>query len=70
MYLVDPLFGLGLDTATEISVLGIPAASVSSGIFVWLITISPALLAGGMMSMNTLDNVPMVGVYGWVFSKP
>jgi hypothetical protein len=36
------------DTATEIGVLGISAASASNGMSVWSIMIFPALFASGM----------------------
>ena len=70
MYLVGFLFGLGFDTATEIGVLGISAASASSGMSVWSIMIFPALFASGMALVDTLDNLLMVGAYGWAFDKP
>ena len=70
MYLVGFLFGLGFDTATEIGVLGISAASASSGMSMWSIMVFPALFASGMALVDTLDNVLMVGAYGWAFSKP
>ncbi|WP_449556923.1 HoxN/HupN/NixA family nickel/cobalt transporter [Huaxiibacter chinensis] len=70
MYLVGFLFGLGFDTATEIGVLGISAASASNGMSVWAILIFPALFASGMALIDTLDNVLMVGAYGWAFDKP
>lgn len=69
MYLVGFLFGLGFDTATEIGVLGISAASASSGMSIWSIMVFPALFASGMALVDTLDNVLMVGAYGWAFSK-
>jgi High-affinity nickel permease len=70
MYLVGFLFGLGFDTATEIGVLGISAASASHGMSVWSIMIFPALFASGMALVDTLDNLLMVGAYGWAFNKP
>lgn len=70
MYLVGFLFGLGFDTATEIGVLGISAASASSGMSMWSIMVFPALFASGMALVDTLDNVLMVGAYGWAFNKP
>lgn len=70
MYLVGFLFGLGFDTATEIGVLGISAASASSGISIWSIMVFPALFASGMALIDTLDNMIMVGAYGWAFNKP
>ena len=70
MYLVGFLFGLGFDTATEIGVLGISAASASSGMSMWSIMVFPALFASGMALVDTLDNLLMVGAYGWAFNKP
>lgn len=70
MYLVGFLFGLGFDTATEIGVLGISAAGASSGMSVWTILVFPALFTSGMALIDTLDNIIMVGAYGWAFNKP
>lgn len=70
MYLVGFLFGLGFDTATEIGLLGISAASASSGMSVWSIMVFPALFASGMALIDSLDNFVMVGAYGWAFDKP
>ena len=70
MYLVGFLFGLGFDTATEIGVLGISAASASSGMSIWSIMVFPALFASGMALIDTVDNLLMVGAYGWAFNKP
>ncbi|WP_368761474.1 HoxN/HupN/NixA family nickel/cobalt transporter [Klebsiella quasipneumoniae] len=58
------------DTGSVIGVLGISAAGASSGISVWSIMVFPALFASGMALVDTLDNVLMVGAYGWAFSKP
>jgi len=70
MYVVGFLFGLGFDTATEIGLLGISAASASTGMSMWSILVFPLLFASGMALVDTLDNVMMVGAYGWAFNKP
>lgn len=70
MYLVGFLFGLGFDTATEIGILGISAVSSSSGMSIWSILIFPALFTAGMILIDTLDNIIMVGAYGWGVNKP
>lgn len=70
MYLVGFLFGLGFDTATEIGVLGISAATASHGISIWSILVFPVLFASGMMLVDTLDNLVMLNAYGWAFNKP
>ncbi len=70
MYLVGFLFGLGFDTATEIGVLGLSAATASYGISMWSILIFPVMFASAMMLVDTLDNLMMLNAYGWAFNKP
>lgn len=70
MYLVGFLFGLGFDTATEVGILGISAAGASHGMSIWSIMVFPALFTSGMALVDTLDNILMVGAYGWAFNKP
>lgn len=70
MYFVGFLFGLGFDTATEISLLGISASSASSGMSIWSILIFPALFTCGMALIDCLDSILMVEAYGWAFNKP
>ncbi len=64
------MFGLGFDTATEIGVLGISAASATHGMNLWSIMVFPILFAAGMALIDSLDNFVMIGAYGWAFSKP
>lgn len=70
MYPIGLLFGLGFDTATEIGLLGIAAASANAGISLWAILLFPALFTAGMTLMDTTDSVLMLGAYGWAFVKP
>jgi high-affinity nickel-transport protein len=70
MYFVGFLFGLGFDTATEVGVLGISAASAAKGLPIWSILVFPALFTCGMALVDSLDSVLMVGAYGWAFVKP
>ena len=70
MYFVGFLFGLGFDTATEISLLGISASSASSGMSVWSILVFPALFTCGMALIDCLESILMVDAYGWAFNKP
>lgn len=70
MYIVGFLFGLGFDTATEIGVLGLSAASAAGGLSLWSILIFPALFTSGMALVDTLDNIIMVKAYGWAFNNP
>lgn len=70
MYFVGFLFGLGFDTATEITLLALSATNASKGMDIWLIMIFAILFTAGMSLIDTLDNLVMVGAYGWAFSKP
>jgi high-affinity nickel-transport protein len=70
MYPLGFLFGLGFDTATEISLLGISAAQASHGLPVWSILVFPALFTAGMALVDTADGILMLGAYGWAFVKP
>ncbi len=70
IYLLGFLFGLGFDTATEVGLLGISAASGLQEINLWYIMLFPALFSAGMVLVDTIDNLIMVGAYGWAFSRP
>lgn len=70
MMFIGFLFGLGFDTATEVSLLGIAGAEAAKGLSVWVILAFPALFAAGMALMDTTDSILMVGAYGWAFRKP
>ncbi len=70
MYGVGLLFGLGFDTASEIALLGVSAASAARGLSVWAILALPALFSAGMALVDTADSVVMAGAYGWAFVKP
>ncbi len=64
------LFGLGFDTATEVSLLGISATQAAHGVSVWSILVFPALFAAGMSLVDTTDGVLMLGAYDWAFVRP
>ena len=70
MYPLGMLFGLGFDTATEVSLLGISAAGASHGMPIWSILVFPALFTVGMSLVDTIDSVLMLGAYGWAFIHP
>jgi len=70
MYPLGLLFGLGFDTATEVGLLGISAASGSQGLPIWSIMLFPALFTAGMALVDTADGMLMLGAYGWAFRKP
>jgi high-affinity nickel-transport protein len=70
MYPLGILFGLGFDTATEIGLLVLAGSSVVAGLPWWAVIALPALFAGGMSLLDTIDGSFMNFAYGWAFSKP
>lgn len=70
MYPVGVLFGLGFDTATEVALLGVTAATASKGMPIPFIMLFPMLFMAGMCLLDTTDGILMLGAYGWAFVKP
>jgi high-affinity nickel-transport protein len=70
MYPVGVLFGLGFDTASEVGLLSISAATGAAGIPVWQILLLPLAFTAGMSLIDTLDGIMMLGAYGWAFIAP
>jgi len=64
------LFGLGFDTATEVSLLGMSATQATHGVSLWTILVFPTLFAAGMCLIDTTDGVLMLGAYEWAFVNP
>jgi nickel/cobalt transporter (NiCoT) family protein len=64
------LFGLGFDTATEISLLSVAASQAVDGLPMWSVLVFPALFTAGMALVDTLDSTLMVSAYGWAFVNP
>lgn len=64
------LFGLGFETATEVSVMGLSASQAASGGSLAIALVFPMLFAAGMSLMDTTDGVLMVGAYHWAFVEP
>ena len=70
MYPLGLLFGLGFDTATEITLLAV-AAGVATHHVPFLAVVSlPLIFAAGMSLMDTADGAFMSYAYGWAFSSP
>jgi high-affinity nickel-transport protein len=70
MYPLGFLFGLGFDTATEVSLMGISATQAAQGMSPWNIMIFPLLFSAGMSLVDTIDGHLMLGAYGWAYMKP
>ncbi len=70
MFPIGFLFGLGFDTATEITLFTVAASQASGGMTFATVMIFPALFTAGMTLVDTSDSVLMVGAYGWAFLNP
>ena len=70
MFPIGFLFGLGFDTATEITLFTVAAAQASGGMSLGTVMLFPALFTAGMTLIDTTDSVLMVGAYGWAFLNP
>ncbi|MGE8080631.1 HoxN/HupN/NixA family nickel/cobalt transporter [Peribacillus loiseleuriae] len=70
IYPIGFLFGLGFDTATEISLLTMSAGAAKSNLPVLGIISLPLLFAAGMSLFDTLDGILMTKSYAWAHNKP
>jgi high-affinity nickel-transport protein len=70
MYGVGLLFGLGFDTATEVSLLILAAGAAASALPWYAILTLPILFAAGMSLLDSLDGCLMTFAYRWALSRP
>jgi high-affinity nickel-transport protein len=70
MYPIGLLFGLGFDTATEVSLLVLAGGAAAFSLPWYAILTLPVLFAAGMSLLDTIDGGFMNFAYGWAFSKP
>lgn len=64
------LFGLGFDTATEVSLLVLAGGAAAFQLPWYAILTLPILFAAGMSLFDSIDGCFMNFAYGWAFSKP
>ncbi len=70
IYGVGLLFGLGLDTAAEVSLLVLAGGAAAVALPWYAVLALPVLFAAGMSLLDTLDGCFMNFAYGWALSKP
>jgi nickel/cobalt transporter (NiCoT) family protein len=70
MYPTGVLFGLGFDTATEISLLVLAGGVAAATLPWWAVLVLPILFAAGMSLFDALDGAFMCFAYGWAFMRP
>ncbi|OUI78184.1 nickel transporter [Commensalibacter intestini] len=70
MFPLGFLFGLGFDTATEVSLFGVSAAQATNNVSIESVLVFPVLFAAGMSLIDTSDGIMMLKAYDWAFIKP
>ena len=70
MYPLGLLFGLGFDTATEVSLLVLAGGAAAFALPWYALLTLPVLFAAGMSLLDSIDGSFMNFAYGWAFSKP
>jgi high-affinity nickel-transport protein len=70
MFPIGMLFGLGFDTATEVTVLALAGSGAAGGLPWYAIIVLPLLFAAGMSLFDTLDGTFMNFAYHWAFANP
>jgi high-affinity nickel-transport protein len=70
MYPVGLLFGLGFDTATEVSLLVLASGAAAFALPWYAVLCLPVLFAAGMSLLDTIDGSFMNFAYDWAFSQP
>lgn len=64
------VFGLGFDTATEVTMFSLSATQAAHGTSLLALLVLPALFAAGMALIDTLDGIIMLGAYEWAVLEP
>jgi nickel/cobalt transporter (NiCoT) family protein len=71
MYPVGLLMGLGLETASEVTLLALSASTAVSGALPLYAVLSlPLLFAAGMSAFDTGDSLLMTRAYSWAYRNP
>ncbi len=70
MYPVGLLFGLGFDTATEVSLLVLAGGAAVFALPWYAVLVLPVLFAAGMSLLDTIDGCFMTVAYRWAVIKP
>jgi high-affinity nickel-transport protein len=70
IYPVGVLFGLGFDTASEITLLILAGGAAAVSAPWYAVLTLPILFAAGMSLLDTIDGAFMNAAYGWAFARP
>jgi HoxN/HupN/NixA family high-affinity nickel-transporter len=70
MFPVGLLFGLGLETASEVTLLSLSASAAAGGALPAFAALTlPVLFAAGMSAFDTCDGLLMTRAYSWAFAS-
>lgn len=70
MFPIGFLFGLGFDTATEVTLMVMAGSGAAAGLPWYAVLCLPLLFAAGMSLFDTLDGTFMNVAYQWAFANP
>ncbi|MFI1204212.1 HoxN/HupN/NixA family nickel/cobalt transporter [Streptomyces sp. NPDC020883] len=70
MFPLGFLFGIGFDTATEVTLMVMAGSGAAAGLPWYAIVCLPLLFAAGMSLFDTLDGTFMNFAYQWAFANP
>jgi high-affinity nickel-transport protein len=70
MFPIGLLFGVGFDTATEVTIMVLAGSGAAGGLPWYAILTLPLLFAAGMSLFDTLDGTFMNFAYHWAFANP
>jgi high-affinity nickel-transport protein len=71
MYPVGILFGLGLETPSEVTLLALSASAAShGGLPLLAVLMLPLLFAAGMSAFDTANSLLMTHAYSWAYRNP
>jgi high-affinity nickel-transport protein len=70
MSVVGFVFGIGFDTATEVTLLVLAGGAAAAQLPWYAILVIPVLFAAGMSLFDTADGVFMSAAYQWAFVTP
>jgi nickel/cobalt transporter (NiCoT) family protein len=70
LYPIGLAFGLGFDTATEVSLLVLAGGAAAFSLPWYAVLTLPILFAAGMSLLDTIDGCFMNVAYGWALTTP
>ena len=69
LYPIGVLFGLGIDTATEVALLALAGTGAATGLPWYAIVCLPLLFTAGMALFDPVDSTFMTVAYRWAFAN-